>query len=186
METVTRDATAPGGAEPSEPRLVRLDQPPAPGGTVTRRVELAGETIGLVGDQVTAAGWSWWWSAVVDGRTVSDRGLLSERCAVEDLVRRWRAGDWPAPELLPLTLRRSAHRVAEAGTVVKDAYLGDRWVGWVGDHRKWKGSRYGARQWWACWRENDDDGARWHQAGFATRDAACAALGEQVATGGAR
>lgn len=48
-----------------------------------------------------------------------------------------------------------------SGTVVFRVYDGDRWVGWVGDGRRFNGSRYGARKWWACWREDGDAAARW-------------------------
>ncbi|OLT03207.1 hypothetical protein BJF90_26390 [Pseudonocardia sp. CNS-004] len=34
-------------------------------------------------------------------------------------------------------------------------------VGMLGDGRDWKGWRYGGRRWWACWRQEGDQAARW-------------------------
>ncbi|WP_410676707.1 hypothetical protein [Amycolatopsis sp. cmx-4-68] len=48
-----------------------------------------------------------------------------------------------------------------AGSVTYRVYDGDRWVGWVGDGRRFNGARYGGRLWWACWREDGDAAARW-------------------------
>ena len=48
------------------------------------------------------------------------------------------------------------------GTVTYRVVLGDRWVGWIGDGRPWRGWRYGSRRWWACWREEGDTAARWN------------------------
>lgn len=48
------------------------------------------------------------------------------------------------------------------GKVTYRVYDGDRWIGWVGDGRRWGGSRYKAQQWWACWREDGDTAARWN------------------------
>lgn len=47
------------------------------------------------------------------------------------------------------------------GTVAYRVLVAGRWVGWVGDGRPWRGWRYGGRRWWACWREDGDDAARW-------------------------
>ncbi|MFL6126483.1 hypothetical protein [Actinophytocola sp.] len=47
------------------------------------------------------------------------------------------------------------------GTVNYRVLLAGRWVGWVGDGRPWRGWHYGGRRWWACWREEGDNAARW-------------------------
>jgi hypothetical protein len=58
--------------------------------------------------------------------------------------------------------------------------------GWVGDGREWRGRRYGARRWWACWREDGDEWARWNtDLEHGSRAAALAALLDQIATAGA-
>lgn len=63
------------------------------------------------------------------------------------------------------------------GTTDHRVYLEGRWVGWVGDGREWRGWRYGARRWWACWREDDDTAARWNTGlEHTSRAAALAAL----------
>jgi hypothetical protein len=69
----------------------------------------------------------------------------------------------------------------EGGTVTHRVLLDGRWVGWVGDGRPWRGSTWGGRRWWACWREDGDTGARWSPGlDYLTRTAALAALIEQV------
>ncbi|WP_446225002.1 hypothetical protein ACTWPB_07750 [Nocardia sp. IBHARD005] len=57
-------------------------------------------------------------------------------------------------------------------------HLDDRWVGWVGTARKWRGHSYGGLKWWACWREDGDTHARWssESTAYPTRKAALAAL----------
>jgi len=47
------------------------------------------------------------------------------------------------------------------GTITYCAYVGDRWVGWIGDGREWEGSSYGGRRWWCAWRQEGDEAARW-------------------------
>ena len=47
------------------------------------------------------------------------------------------------------------------GTVAYRVLVAGRWVGWIGDGRPWRGWRYGGRYWWACWREDGDNAARW-------------------------
>lgn len=71
---------------------------------------------------------------------------------------------------------------ANGGTVAYRAYLGDRWVGWVGDQREWRGWRYGTRQWWACWREEGDEHARANVEHRRTRADALAWLAEEIPT----
>jgi len=72
------------------------------------------------------------------------------------------------------------------GTVAYRVYLGDRWVGWVGDGREWKGWRYGGRRWFACWREGGDEWARWNTGlEHGTRTSALAALVAQIETASA-
>jgi hypothetical protein len=72
------------------------------------------------------------------------------------------------------------HESSDGGTVTYRVMLDDRWIGWVGDRREWRGSRYGGRQWWACWREDGDTAARWNSFSnsddYPTRKAALAAL----------
>lgn len=53
------------------------------------------------------------------------------------------------------------HRHA-GGTATYRAHLNQRWIGWVGDGRDRRGSRYGAQKWWGCWREDGDSAARVH------------------------
>ncbi len=74
--------------------------------------------------------------------------------------------------------------MASGGTVVYRVLLDGRWIGWVGDERPWRGWRYGARKWWACWREDGDTAARWNSFDskpHATRAAALADLLGRVA-----
>lgn len=74
-------------------------------------------------------------------------------------------------------LEREQKPMHAGGTVTYRVYVGDRWVGWVGDGREWRGWRYGGRRWWACWREDGDTAARWNTGlDFGTRTAAGAAL----------
>ena len=71
------------------------------------------------------------------------------------------------------------------GTVVYEALIDGRPVGWVGDDREWKGNRYGARKWWAAWREAGDTAARWNSwsdgTTYRSRKAAADALAAKVA-----
>src|SRR4051794_18826517 len=62
-----------------------------------------------------------------------------------------------------LQLRKESNEdtLHSGGKVTYRVYDGDRWIGWVGDGRKWQGHRYGAQKWWACWREDGDTAARW-------------------------
>lgn len=71
---------------------------------------------------------------------------------------------------------------ALGGDVVYRVELDRRWVGWVGDERAWRGSRYGARRWWSCWRQDGDTAARWNNGdtSLPTRAAALTALLDQV------
>jgi hypothetical protein len=48
------------------------------------------------------------------------------------------------------------------GTGAYRVLVAGRWVGWVGDGRPRRGWRYGGRRWWACWREDGDNAARWN------------------------
>lgn len=80
--------------------------------------------------------------------------------------------------------------IAGGGSVVYRVALDGRWVGWVGDLRPWRGWRFGARAWWACWRQEGDEHARWSSqsddSGHKTRAAAVADLiahVEEVARG---
>jgi hypothetical protein len=79
--------------------------------------------------------------------------------------------------------------MALGGTVVYRVVVDDRWIGWVGDMRLWRGWRYGGRKWWACWREDGDTAARWSSFDgrpHVTRAAAFADLLRRVVGGGAR
>lgn len=63
------------------------------------------------------------------------------------------------------------------GSVTYRVHDGARWIGWVGDGRKFTGSGYGARKWWACWREDGDTAARRNPGlRYTTRQAAVDAL----------
>lgn len=65
------------------------------------------------------------------------------------------------------------------GTVVYAVLVDGHRIGWVGDHRQFRGTRYGGRQWWACWREEGDSAAREdsiNDASFHARKAAVGAL----------
>lgn len=84
----------------------------------------------------------------------------------------------PRVDLKPST---HADEVATGGTVLFRAYVDGRWVGWVGDSRKWRGHRYGARKWWACHREDGDQYARRRADGLGSRRAAVAWLGQEAA-----
>lgn len=80
-----------------------------------------------------------------------------------------------------LVLKASTRgRMAYGGTVVLDVFLEGRHVGWVGDGRRWTGSDFGARRWWACHREDGDQHARWTSALLRTRAAAVDALAAQL------
>lgn len=50
---------------------------------------------------------------------------------------------------------------AAGGRITYRVFLGDRWVGWVGDGREWDGARFAGRRWWTCWRQDGDTAARW-------------------------
>lgn len=93
--------------------------------------------------------------------------------------------DWPtdpkrAGRLVSLDLDEFDH--ASGGTVTFLVYdSAGRWIGWVGDERRWRGYRYGARRWWSCWRELGDTNARWNShrpgtTGLPSRKAAREAL----------
>lgn len=69
-----------------------------------------------------------------------------------------------------------------AGTVVYRVTLDGTWIGWVGDYRDWKGYRYGARRWWACWRQDGDTAARWYSDQHSARTAARTALLTHIST----
>lgn len=86
-------------------------------------------------------------------------------------------------ELL-LRKERNEDALHTGGSVTYRVYDGDRWVGWVGDGRKFNGSRYTARKWWACWREDGDTAARWSTGlRFDNRAAAVDALAARIAGG---
>lgn len=74
--------------------------------------------------------------------------------------------------------------IAGGGSVVYRVTLDERWIGWIGDERPWRGSRYGGRKWWAVWREDGDTAARWNTfsdgGGYKTRAAALADLLKHV------
>jgi hypothetical protein len=83
-----------------------------------------------------------------------------------------------------LQLRKETNddTLAHGGKTTYRVYDGDRWIGWVGDGRRWRGSRYGAQQWWACWREDGDAAARWSSGlRYAKRQDAVDALAAQIA-----
>lgn len=70
------------------------------------------------------------------------------------------------------------------GTRTYRAYLDGEWVGWVGDGRRFTGTRYGGRKWWACWRQDGDTAARWSSGlAYPTREAAKTALAAEVREG---
>lgn len=52
------------------------------------------------------------------------------------------------------------------GTVRYRVHLDGEWIGYVGDGREWRGSRYGGRRWWAAWRQDGDAYARWNTGGI--------------------
>ena len=82
-----------------------------------------------------------------------------------------------------LTLRKSDRgRMAMGGTVSYEVYFDGRWIGWVGDDREGYGMRP-PRRWWACWREDGDQAARWNGVGYRTRAAAVDALTARVGEG---
>src|SRR5512140_3803773 len=62
------------------------------------------------------------------------------------------------------------------GTVTWQVHLGGTWIGWVGDERRWTGSRFAGRHWWACWRQDGDRYARANTDHLRTRRAAVAWL----------
>ncbi|MFC5140310.1 hypothetical protein ACFPK1_18870 [Actinomycetospora rhizophila] len=78
----------------------------------------------------------------------------------------------------PVILVRKSDRgpMASGGTGTYEVHLDGRWVGWVGDERGFSGSRFGARRWWACHRQDGDLAARWSSSGYRTRQAAVEAL----------
>lgn len=76
-----------------------------------------------------------------------------------------------------IVLRKSDRgAMAGGGTVTFEVYLDGRWVGWVGDERRFTGVRFAGRRWWACWREDGDTAARSNTSGHSTRSAALDAL----------
>jgi hypothetical protein len=67
------------------------------------------------------------------------------------------------------------------GTVLYRATLHGRWVGWIGDGRPWRGWGYGGRRWFACWRQDGDNAARWSsELEYPTRTAALTALLQHI------
>lgn len=60
-----------------------------------------------------------------------------------------------------ITLTRTDAPMYSGGAVAYEVRLDGRWIGWVGDARAWTGSGYGGRRWWACWRTDGDQHARW-------------------------
>jgi transposase len=83
-----------------------------------------------------------------------------------------------------LQLRKESNEdtLHSGGKVTYRVYDGDRWIGWVGDGRKWQGHRYGAQRWWACWREDGDSAARWSTGlRFAKRQDAVDGLAARIA-----
>lgn len=80
-----------------------------------------------------------------------------------------------------IVVRRSDRgRMAGGGTVSYTVEIDGRWVGWVGDERRFTGVRFAGRRWWACHREEGDRAARWNTEGLRTRAAAVDALAERV------
>ena len=76
-----------------------------------------------------------------------------------------------------ITLRKSDRgRMATGGTVSHEVYLDGRWIGWVGDARRFTGIGFGGRRWWACHRQDGDTAARWNSEGHGSRKAALQAL----------
>jgi hypothetical protein len=89
--------------------------------------------------------------------------------------------DEQANKTVRLTRETGHDTMHSGGTVAYRVYLDGRWVGWIGDGRQWKGSRYGGLKWWACWREEADTGARWNPGlVHRTRTDAVAALLEEI------
>lgn len=89
--------------------------------------------------------------------------------------------DKQANQTVRLTRETGHDSMHNGGTVSYRVYLDGRWVGWIGDGREWKGWHYGARKWWACWREESDTAARWNPGlTHRTRTDALAALVQQI------
>lgn len=82
----------------------------------------------------------------------------------------------------PVIVLRTSDRGAMAGggTTSLEVYLDGRWIGWVGDERRFTGTRFGGRRWWACHREDGDTAARWNTEGHRSRTAAVDALVARV------
>ena len=81
------------------------------------------------------------------------------------------------PTTAVIVLRKSDRgAMAGGGTVSHEVYLDGRWIGWVGDERRFTGIRFAGRRWWAAWREEGDQAARWNTEGHRTRADALAAL----------
>ncbi|MFC9966363.1 hypothetical protein ACFVH4_19210 [Nocardia ignorata] len=82
----------------------------------------------------------------------------------------------PQPRAIKLTAADVNHSSPDAKSFA--VHLDGQWIGWVGTARAWRGSRFGALKWWACWREDGDTAARWSSEPTAhpTRKAAIAAL----------
>lgn len=75
----------------------------------------------------------------------------------------------------------------QGGTVTFKVVHEGTWIGWVGDGRKFNGSTFGARKWFACWRQDGDTAARWcSELEFTSKKRALVALMRQVAEGTAR
>jgi hypothetical protein len=121
--------------------------------------------------------------AVLAGRGWSDSRIGQWLGIRHSRVAALRAGSAVAAavEVGPLRLEREPQEMHAGGSAAYRVLVEDRWVGWVGDGQAWRGWRYGARQWWACWREDGDTAARWStDLDFATRAAALDALTAQV------
>lgn len=85
---------------------------------------------------------------------------------------------------LQLRKDHSDDALHSGGSVTYRVFDGDCWVGWVGDGRKFNGSRYTGRKWWACWREDGDTAARWSTGlRFTSRADAVDGLAHRIAGG---
>lgn len=75
----------------------------------------------------------------------------------------------------------------QGGTVTFKVVHEGTWIGWVGDGRSFNGSRYGARKWWACWRQEGDTAARWcSDLEYTSKKRALVALMRRLAEGSER
>lgn len=69
----------------------------------------------------------------------------------------------------------------QGGTVTLKVVHEGTWIGWIGDGRKFNGSTFGARKWFACWRQEGDTAARWcSELEFTSKKRALVALVRQV------